>query len=149
MHTWRSPGTVAVGVAAVVAGGVTGVAVAVRLLADAALGEAVALVLAAALATTGVVLCLRPRVLVSDFGVAVVNPLRTTFLPWTDLDQVGFEDRLWLRTRDGRVLEAYAVRASRRRAREQQRMLGTLRHRGLRARRGAAASTARARWPAA
>lgn len=100
---------------------------------------AVQVALSAALAAAGWLLCVRPRLLVSDFGVAVVNPLRTTFVAWTDLDSCGVGDTLWIRDVHGQVLEVYAVRTDPdRRDRDLERLLGTLRRRGWRARRLAA-----------
>jgi Bacterial PH domain len=77
-------------------------------------GFAVLTIIAAAL---GVVL-VRPRLVVSNTGVHVVNPVRTTFVSWRDIETLAVGDTqfgpsLQILTRDGRWVSAVAVQPAR------------------------------------
>lgn len=149
MLTVRSNGIALLGVVAVALGAVLGLLglFVLSIVPSPAAGAQV--LLSAGLVGVGWVLCLRPKLLVSDFGVAVVNPLSTTFVAWTDLDACGAEHNVWIRRTDGTIIDVYAVRTDpERHDRELERLLGTLRRRTWRAQRAALAPRRRPRLPA-
>jgi hypothetical protein len=63
----------------------------------------------------------RPRIIASDDGITVVNPLRNHHVPWANVDEVDVSDLLRVHCRDlpgkkpARVISAWAVHYSRRR----------------------------------
>ncbi|MGH8833883.1 MAG: PH domain-containing protein [Actinomycetes bacterium] len=64
------------------------------------------------------VMLVRPRLVVSNTGVHVVNPVRTTFVSWRDIENLAVGDTrvgpsLQILTRDGRWVSAVAVQPAR------------------------------------